>query len=95
MLKKKKTETVEDIKKRKMTAELLDLRASSLNFKIPLEGVSVECTNSKTAKRLLIDVFGVKEAAGWECKGDCSNCFCFIVKTSTGEWEHILPVVDR
>lgn len=36
-----------------------------------------------------------KEAAGWECKGDCSNRFCFIVKTSTGEWEHILPVVDR
>lgn len=61
MLKKKKTETVEDIKKRKMTAELLDLRASSLDFKIPLEGVSVERTISKTAKRLLIDVFGVSE----------------------------------
>ena len=36
-----------------------------------------------------------KEAAGWECKGDCSNCFCFIVKTTTGEWEHISPVVDK
>lgn len=36
-----------------------------------------------------------KEAAGWECKGDCTNCFCFIVKTTTGEWEHISPVVDK
>lgn len=36
-----------------------------------------------------------KEAAGWECKGDCINCFCFIVKTTTGDWEHISPVVDK
>lgn len=36
-----------------------------------------------------------KEAAGWECKGDCTNCFCFIVKTTTGEWEHISPVNER
>nr|DAI50823.1 MAG TPA: hypothetical protein [Caudoviricetes sp.] len=36
-----------------------------------------------------------KEAAGWECKGDCINCFCFIVKTTTGDWEHISPVVER
>lgn len=36
-----------------------------------------------------------KEAAGWECKGDCSNCFCFIVKTIKGEWEHISPEVDK
>lgn len=36
-----------------------------------------------------------KEAAGWECKGDCTNCFCFIVKTTTGEWEHISPVIDK
>lgn len=36
-----------------------------------------------------------KEAAGWECKGDCTNCFCFIVKTTTGEWEHIAPVIDK
>lgn len=36
-----------------------------------------------------------KEAAGWECKGDCTNCFCFIVKTTAGEWEHISPVVDK
>lgn len=36
-----------------------------------------------------------KEAAGWECKGDCTNCFCFIVKTTAGEWEHISPVIDK
>lgn len=36
-----------------------------------------------------------KEAAGWECKGNCQNCFCFIVKTTTGDWEHISPVVDK
>lgn len=36
-----------------------------------------------------------KETAGWECKGDCSNCFCFIVKTTAGEWEHISPVNER
>lgn len=36
-----------------------------------------------------------KEDAGWECKGDCINCFCFIVKTTTGDWEHISPVVDK
>nr|DAG69763.1 MAG TPA: hypothetical protein [Caudoviricetes sp.] len=36
-----------------------------------------------------------KEAAGWECKGNCQNCFCFIVKTTTGDWEHISPVVER
>ena len=36
-----------------------------------------------------------KEAAGWECKGDCTNCFCFIVKTIKGEWEHISPEVDK
>ena len=28
-------------------------------------------------------------------KGDCTNCFCFIVKTTTGEWEHISPVNER
>lgn len=36
-----------------------------------------------------------KEAAGWECKGDCSNCFCFIVKTEKGDWEHISPEIDE
>lgn len=36
-----------------------------------------------------------KEAAGWECKGDCTNCFCFIVKTIKGDWEHISPEVDK
>ena len=36
-----------------------------------------------------------KEAASWEYKGDCANCFCFIVKTIKGEWEHISPVVDK
>lgn len=36
-----------------------------------------------------------KEAAGWECKGNCQNCFCFIVKTTTGDWEYISPVDER
>nr|DAR51380.1 MAG TPA: hypothetical protein [Caudoviricetes sp.] len=36
-----------------------------------------------------------KEAAGWECKGDCTNCFCFIVKTEKGAWEHISPEIDE
>lgn len=36
-----------------------------------------------------------KEAAGWECKGDCSNCFCFIGETPTMEWEHLDPRVDE
>lgn len=36
-----------------------------------------------------------KEAAGWEYKGNCQNCFCFIVKTTTGDWEHISPVIDK
>lgn len=61
MFKKKETETVEDIKKRKMIAELLDLRAISLDVKTTLDGVNVECKTNKIAKRLLLDVFGVSE----------------------------------
>lgn len=36
-----------------------------------------------------------KEAAGWECKNECHNCFCFIVKTAKREWEHLTPVVEE
>lgn len=61
MFKKKETETVEDIKKRKMIGELLDLRAISLDVKLTLEGANVECKSNKIAKRLLLDVLGVSE----------------------------------
>lgn len=61
MFKKKEIETVEDIKKRKMIGELLDLRAISLDVKLTLEGANVECKSNKIAKRLLLDVLGVSE----------------------------------
>lgn len=61
MFKKEEIETVEDIKKRKMIGELLDLRAISLDVKLTLEGANVECKTNKIAKRLLLDVFGVSE----------------------------------
>jgi len=58
-------------------------------------------TKRKTRRNLSLDsgrcdkpMKRSKEAAGWKCKGDCDNCFCFIVKTTTGEWEHITPVLD-
>lgn len=59
--KKKETETVKDIKEREMFAELLNLRAISLDVKTTLDGVNVECKTNKIAKRLLLDVFGVSE----------------------------------
>lgn len=59
--KKKETATVEDIKEVKTLAELLDLRAISLDVKLTLEGANVECKSNKIAKRLLLDVLGVSE----------------------------------
>lgn len=58
---KKETETVNDIKKRKMIAELLDLRAISLDVKLTLDGVNVECKVNKIAKRLLLDISDMSE----------------------------------
>lgn len=58
---KKETETVNDIKKRKMIAELLDLRAISLDVKLTLDGVNVECKVNKIAKSLLLDISDMSE----------------------------------
>lgn len=58
---KKETETVNDIKKRKMIAELLDLRAISLDVKLTLDGVNVECKSNGIAKRLLLDISDMSE----------------------------------
>ena len=62
----KKKETTEDVKKEdvekmKMITELLDLRAVSLDVKITLEGVAIECKTNKIAKGILLDVCGVSE----------------------------------
>lgn len=58
---KKETETVNDIKKRKMIAELLDPRAISLDVKLTLDGVNVECKVNKIAKSLLLDISDMSE----------------------------------
>lgn len=58
---KKETKTVNDIKKRKMIAELLDLRAISLDVKLTLDGVNVECKVNKIAKSLLLDISDMSE----------------------------------
>lgn len=58
IFKKKKETDLEEINK---LAELLDLRAISLDVKVTLDGVNVECKSNKIAKRLLLDVLGVSE----------------------------------
>lgn len=58
IFKKKKETDLEEINK---LAELLDLRAISLDVKVTLNGVNVECKANEIAKRLLLDIFGVSE----------------------------------
>lgn len=55
---KKKETDLEEIKK---PTELLDLRAISLDVKVTLEGVTVECKTNKIAKRAIVDIYGVSE----------------------------------
>lgn len=58
IFKKKKETDLEEINK---LAELLNLRAVSLDVKVTLDGVNVECKVNEIAKRLLLDIFGVSE----------------------------------
>lgn len=50
-----------DLEKINKFAELLNLRAISLDVKVALDGVNVECKVNKIAKRLLLDIFGMPE----------------------------------
>ena len=50
-----------DLEKINKFAELLNLRAISLDVKLTLDGVNVECKVNKIAKRLLLDIFGMPE----------------------------------
>lgn len=59
MISKKKKEI--DLEEMNKLAELLNLRAISLDVKVTPDGVNVECKVNKIAKRLLLDLFGVSE----------------------------------
>lgn len=50
-----------DLEKINKLAELLDLRAISLDVKVTLDGVNVECRVNKLAKRLLLDISDMSE----------------------------------
>lgn len=50
-----------DLEKINKFAELLNLRAISLDVKVALGGVNVECKVNEIAKRLLLDIFGMPE----------------------------------
>ena len=50
-----------DLEKINKFAELLNLRAISLEVKVALEGVNVECKVNEIAKRLLLDIFNMPE----------------------------------
>lgn len=58
IFKNKKETDLEEINK---LAELLDLRAISLDVKVTLDGVNVECRVNKLAKRLLLDISDMSE----------------------------------
>lgn len=55
------TKNVTDLEKINKFAELLNLRAISLDVKVALDGVNVECKVNEIAKRLLLDIFGMPE----------------------------------
>ena len=55
------TKNETDLEKINKFAELLNLRAISLDVKLTLDGVNVECKVNKIAKRLLLDLFGMPE----------------------------------
>lgn len=59
MISKNKKET--DLEKINKFAELLNLRAISLDVKVVPGGVNVECNVNEIAKRLLLDIFGMPE----------------------------------
>lgn len=50
-----------DLEKINKFAELLNLRAISLDVKVTLDGVAVECKSNGIAKRLLSDIYGMSE----------------------------------
>lgn len=50
-----------DLEKINKFAELLNLRAISLDVKVALNGVNVECKVNEIAKRLLLDIFNMPE----------------------------------
>lgn len=50
-----------DLEKINKFAELLNLRAISLDVKVTLDGVNVECKVNKIAKRLLLDILSMPE----------------------------------
>lgn len=58
IFKNKKETDLEEINK---LAELLDLRAISLDVKVTLDGVNVEGRVNKLAKRLLLDISDMSE----------------------------------
>jgi hypothetical protein len=55
------TKNETDLEKINKFAELLNLRAISLDVKVALDGVNVECKVNEIAKRLLLDIFGMPE----------------------------------
>ena len=55
------TKNETDLEKINKFAELLNLRAISLDVKVTLDGANVECKVNEIAKRLLLDIFGVSE----------------------------------
>lgn len=59
MISKNKKET--DLEGINKLAELLILRPISLDVKVALDGVNVECKVNEIAKTLLLDIFGVSE----------------------------------
>lgn len=59
MISKKKKET--DLEGINKLAELLILSPISLDVKVALDGVNVECKVNEIAKTLLLDIFGVSE----------------------------------
>lgn len=58
IFKNKKETDLEEINK---LAELLNLRAISLDVKLTLDGVNVECKVNKIAKSLLLDISDMSE----------------------------------
>lgn len=55
------TKNETDLEKINKFAELLNLRAISLDVKVAPGGVNVECKVNEIAKRLLLDIFGMPE----------------------------------
>ena len=64
-----------DLEKINKFAELLNLRAISLDVKVAPNGVNVECKVNEIAKRLLLGIFGMPEE-------DFENLADIVIKTA-------------